>query len=772
MAGLRTYRAKRSFARTPEPRGKVARGEHRRFVIQKHAARNLHYDFRLEFAGVLKSWAVPKGLPSRPKERRLAIHVEDHPLAYRTFHGRIPAGQYGAGTVQIWDHGTFEPLTEMRRGLKEGKIEIRLHGKKATGDYVLVRMDGKIKNGWLLMRMGPKKTPVPVKTRISDRQAMPQNVQPMLAQLTDKPFDRVGWLFETKWDGYRAVAEIKRGKVKLTSRNGLPFTEKMPELVRDLERLAVDAIIDGEVVALDKDGRPRFQLLQDHFKEGTGKLEYEAFDLLWLDGHDLRPFPLRERKKLLKRLVAGLSRVKFSEHVENDGKAFFKRAAKAGAEGVMAKRGDGPYLSGQRTSDWLKIKVLPRQEAIIAGYTEPRGTRKHVGALVLGVYSQGELRYIGHAGGGSSADALKDLKIRLKKIERPTSPFAQEPKTNAPVHWVEPRLVGEVKFQEWTAEGIMRQPIFLGLRPDKKARQVIKEMPVPDGLTHADKVFWPKEKITKGDLARYYADVSPYLLPHLKDRPLVMHRFPDGIDGEAFFQKDNPHAPKWIRTVSIKSEHEDKTLRYIVCNDLRTLEYVVQLGTIVLHQWLSKVKRLSRPDFMVIDLDPEAIGFDRVVETALVVKDVLDAVGAKSYCKTSGSRGLHVCVPLGGKYSYDQSRMFAQVIASVVHDRLPAITSVERLPAKRQRKVYLDCLQNRRVQTLVAPYSVRPRPGAPVSAPLLWKEVKPGLSPTEFTMMTMPRRLARLGDLWKPVLGPGVDLRKCLARLQRLEKKK
>lgn len=768
MAGLKTYRAKRAFARTPEPRGKVSRVKQKRFVIQKHAARQLHYDFRLEFGGVLKSWAVPKGLPSHQKERRLAVHVEDHPLAYRTFHGRIPKGEYGAGKVEIWDHGTYEPLTDMKRGLAEGKIEVRLHGKKVSGDYVLVRMEGRIKNGWLMMKMRPKASMQAAMSTSFTKSRMPRNVRPMLAQLTDQPFDREGWIFETKWDGYRAIAEVKKGSVKLYSRNGQPFNAKMPSIVEDLERLSVDAVIDGEVVALDRHGRPSFQLLQDYFKDRKGKLEYEVFDLLYLEGHDLRRLPLRERKKLLKQLCVGLSRVKYSAHVETKGKAFFKHAAKAGAEGIMAKRADGSYLAGERSSDWLKMKALPRQEVVIAGYTEPRGQRKHLGALILAVYAQGELRYIGHTGGGSSEPMLRDLIKRLKKLERKTSPFARAPKTNAPAHWVEPKLVAEVKFQEWTKDGIMRQPILLGLRPDKKPSQVVKEEPVSGELAHADKIFWPKDKITKGDLARYYASVSSYLLPHLADRPLVLHRFPDGIDGEAFFQKDNPYLPKGIKSVSIRSESENRTLRYIVCNDKKTLDYVVQLGTIVLHPWLSKVRRLGKPDYMVIDLDPEAIGFDQIVKTAQVVKEVFDEIGAKSFCKTSGARGLHVCVPLGGKYTYEQSRLFAQLVASVVHARLPSITSLERNPSRRQRKVYLDCLQNREGQTLVAPYSVRPNPGAPVSTPLQWKEVKKGIDPKTFTINNTLRRLARVGDLWKPVLGPGVDLKICLKKLKSL----
>lgn len=764
---LKTYRAKRRFTKTTEPEGVRSSASQWRFVVQKHAARHLHFDFRLEFGGVLKSWAVPKGPPLAVGDRRLAVHVEDHPLGYRTFQGRIPKGEYGAGTVKIWDQGTYEPLKGMQRGLKDGKIEVRLHGKKLKGDYVLVRMDGKIKNGWLMMRMKAK-----VKTRsnlkmdssIRVKARMPEDVRPMLAELVEESFDREGWIFEPKWDGYRAIAEIRNGSVRFYSRNGQGFEKKFSEIVDDLRRLPFKAILDGEVVALNSRGRPEFQLLQEYEKYRKGQLMYQVFDLLYFEGHDLRSIPLLDRKSLLEKLVADLERVKYTPHDERKGRAYLRRMSQLGFEGIMAKRADSTYHSGARSSDWQKIKVLARQEAVIVGYTEPRGARKYLGALILGIYDNDELRYVGHTGGGSDDRLLRELENVLKKLERKTSPFAQPPKTNAPVHWVKPILVAEVKFQEWTREGIMRQPILLGLRADKIAPQVVRELPKAEGITHADKVFWPGEKITKGDLANYYLSISPYILPHLKDRPLSMKRFPDGIQGLSFFQKDQPKPPSWAKTIVVPSDSEEKSIRYLLCNDRRTLGYLAQLGAIELHPWLSRKKSLDKPDFMVIDLDPEAIGFDKVVKTARMVKDVLDELGAASFCKTSGSRGLHVCVPLGAKYSYQQSLLFAQLVASIAHERLPSITSLERSPAKRQRKVYLDCFQNRRGATLIVPYGVRPLRGAPVSTPLHWKEVKLGLDPKTFTIKTTSRRLARVGDLWKPVLGPGVNLSRILSK--------
>jgi bifunctional non-homologous end joining protein LigD len=768
MPGLKAYRQKRSFTRTPEPRGKVTRKEGWHFVIHKHAASHLHYDVRLEFGGVLKSWAVPKGPPAKIGDKRLAIMVEDHPLAYRTFHGRIPAGQYGAGTVEIWDHGTYEPLEDMKMGLENGSLKIRFHGKKLKEDFALVRMNNpKYKNGWLMIKEKPRMIePSPVSV---PKTKHPAHLRPMLAQMAEEPFDRPGWIFEPKWDGYRLIASLKNGRVTLESRNGQPYNKRLPQLVKELERLPINAVIDGEIVVLNRQGVGVFQRLQDFFRSGSGDLMYEVFDLPFLGGHDVRGLPLVDRKKLLKHLVAGLKHVRYTEHVLGKGKSYFARAVKRGAEGVMAKRADSPYPDGQRSGDWLKVKAGARQEAVVAGYTEPRGSRKYLGALILAVRDGNEWRYIGHTGGGSDQEMLADLYKRLSKLKRKESSFAMTPKTNAPAHWVQPKLVVEVKFREWTEDGLMRQPILLGIRTDKNASQVVFEHATPSGVTHADKIFWPKDKITKGDLIGYYDRVSKYLLPYLKDRPLVLDRYPNGIEGENFFQKDQPKVPKGIKTVGIRSESENKTLHYLVCNDKKSLEYAAQLGGIVLHSWLSPVKHLAKPDFLVIDLDPEAVSFNQVVKTALVVKDVLDKIGAASYCKTSGARGLHVCVPLGGKYSYEQSLLFSQLIAAKVHERLPHITSLERNPAKRQHKVYLDCFQNRKGATLVAPYSARPLPGAPVSAPLHWNEVKPGLSPKQFTLKTMPKRLVGIGDLWKPVFGKGIDLERCLKRLTNLK---
>ncbi|MFZ2804539.1 MAG: DNA ligase D [Patescibacteria group bacterium] len=779
---LKTYRAKRNFKQTPEPKGGKGRAGVRHFVVQEHHASHLHYDFRLEWGGALKSWAVPKGPPRHFKEHRLAVMVEDHPLAYRTFHGVIPKGNYGAGTVKIWDEGTYTVSSgtstkdieaAMEAGFKKGDVTFELHGKKMKGVYALIRMDSpKFKNGWLFMKKHERKPVVDFRPETGKRAPMPHDVAPMLAEMADKPFSREGWIFEMKWDGYRALAEVSKGGVALYSRSGQSFNQKFSPVVEDLKTVNVDAVFDGEVVALDAKGKPAFELLQEYQKTGKGRLVYEVFDLLYLDGRDLRGLPLLERKRLLKSILPNLSHVKYTDHVEKNGVALFTAAKRNGLEGVMAKDGQSTYQTGKRSGDWLKMKNVMEQEAVIAGYTEPRRGRKYLGAVILGVYRGGEFVYIGHTGGGSNDAMLRELKTKLSKLEQRSSPFALPPKPNAPVHWVKPTLVCEVKFQEWTSDGVMRQPIFLGLREDKSAHDVVKEEPrnaakQPFEFTHAEKVFWPKEKITKGDVLAYYHGVAKYILPYLKDRPESLNRFPGGIEEEHFFQKDMPNAPEWARTVKLHSESENKTINYLVCDDEQTLRYMVQLGCIEINPWNSRIKTISKPDYMIMDLDPEGVPFSAVVKTALAVKEVLDELGAKGYCKTSGGRGLHIYVPLAAKYSYEQARLFSQLVAQFVHEKVPELTSLERNPKKRTHAVYLDSPQNKEGATTVAAYCIRPRPGAMVSTPLRWNEVKIGLDPTKFTIKNTAQRLKKVGDLWKPVLGKGIDLKKCLDRAER-----
>ncbi len=818
---LAKYRRKRRFDKTPEPAGKSKRaGRALRFVVQKHAARRLHYDFRLELDGVLKSWAVPKGPSLNPADRRLAVMVEDHPLEYRTFEGVIPPGNYGAGRVIVWDEGTYAAVgsenrqddeARLRDGLAKGQLHIVLNGQKLQGEFTLVRMKRAGENNWLLLKKrdehatlrdvidedrsaisghrlaeitdvsksrppGRRRKPRAIRVSGAPSAAMPHRVRPMLATLVEQPFDRAGWLFEIKWDGYRGIAEVEKGQVKLYSRTGQSFETRFAPVVEALRQLGHDAVIDGEVVVLDSEGRSQFQLLQNDRTAGRGRLAYLAFDLLYLDGRDLRKLPLARRKEALARILPAQSIIRLSEHVETNGAAFFKAAVERGLEGVIAKDANRPYRDGQRSKEWLKIKTRRRQEAVIAGFTRPRGSRLMLGALVLGVYDGGNLNYIGHTGGGFTSQSLKEVRDRLERLKQSRCPFPKPPRTNAPVQWVRPELVCEVIFQEWTQDGLMRQPIFVGLREDKPARGVRRELPqaanaklaLPSqpALTNLNKIYWPGEKLTKGDLIDYYRDVAPVMLPYLLDRPQSLHRHPEGIDGKDFFQKDvgRHPPPDWVETTVIPSDNGE-SVRYLLCQNEPTLLYLANLGCIEINPWNSRVGSLDRPDYLVIDLDPQDLPFAQVIETARVVHAILEKAGAGSYCKTSGKRGLHIDVPLGGRYMTDQVRQFAEVIANLVHVRLPDTTSVVRPPSQRRQRVYLDFLQNRRGQTMAAPYSVRPVPGATVSTPLKWSEVRKGLDPGKFTLRNMRRRLDRVGDLWQPVLGPGVDLQECLTRL-------
>lgn len=824
---LKKYQEKRHFERTPEPRGGDAAADGPlRFVVQKHQARRLHYDLRLECDGVLKSWAVPKEPTLDPNSKRLAIMVEDHPLEYRTFQGTIPKGEYGAGTVEIWDEGTYsvpgcttrhECERQLDAALREGNVKVVLDGKKLRGEFAIVKMANAEDNAWLLIKKrdaaasGARQPPVaPAESPSMNRGLtpparldlggiptgkLPTRVKPMLATLVEEPFDRKDWIFEVKWDGYRAIAEVRPDKVSLYSRKQLAFNQYQP-IVDALKKLGHTAVLDGEVVVLDKDGISRFQLLQNYQKTGVGPLIYYVFDILHLDGHDLRDLPLIRRKAILAEVIRGIPGVQLSEHIEEHGVAFFKAVSERGLEGIIAKNATSAYREGVRGKNWLKIKPLVRQEAIIAGFTRGQGWRKDFGALVLGVCEGDELIYIGRAGSGFDAQSIADLQARLEPLVQKACPFRVKPKLEDPVVWVKPQLVCEIHFREWTDEGHARFPIFLGLREDKTPESVVRERPVDpdeigetsteadptpaseprpnevtlDGhvlkLTNRDKVFWPDEGYTKGDLIDYYRAVAATMLPHLKDRPLSLHRFPNGIKGKSFFQKDaGSYTPDWIQTFSHYSDSSERDIRYILCQNEATLVYLANLGCLELHPWSSRVTTLERPDFIIVDLDPLDVPFDDVVATAQCVRKVLERCGIDGVCKTSGKRGLHIGIALGARYDYDLARQFAQLIAQLVHTELPQITSLWRNPSKRQGLVYLDYVQNRRGQTLAAAYSVRPYPGATVSTPLRWAEVKRGLDPTRFTIRTVPKRLDKLGDLWQPVLGAGVDVNACLQKL-------
>lgn len=818
MGLLGKYFKKRRFKDTPEPHGKVKKSSSKKlaFVVQEHAATALHYDFRLELNGVLKSWAIPKGPSLNPHEHHLAIETEDHPYEYRKFEGVIPEGNYGAGNVIIWDEGWYEPRSDdksekiLQEEYKKGHITFILHGSKLQGEFALIKMPRATeKNAWLLIKKGDEfaseadvtrqDTSVKSHKRVNEinksqvslsissypKKATPWAVKPMLSTLVDEPFNGEDWLFENKWDGYRAIGSKKDHFVELYSRAGTDFSAKYPPVKEALSNLKHNVIFDGEIVIVDKDGHPHFEWLQNWSKIQEGSLHYYIFDILWIDGHDVRTMPLIERKQLLKEIVPAGSLLRYSDHVETRGKALFRQMQEQKLEGMVAKKKDSSYREGFRGDSWLKIKTHMRQEVVIGGYTEPRGGRKYLGALITGVYNnKGEFVYVGHSGGGIPDNLRKELLERLQQLERKTSPFLNTPKPNAPVHWVQPRLVAEMSFSEWTKEGFMRQPTFEGMRDDKKPTAVKKEKahtktevdkststktPKADliEITHPDKVFFPKHKYTKGDVAAYYTSVAEYILPYLKDRACSMLRMPDGITGPSFFQKNNEHLPDWVPYADIFSESNKGDLRWVRGGDLQTLLYMVQLGCIEINPWNSRVQHLEKPDWIVIDLDPEGVGFTKVIEVALTVKEVCKEWHIPSYPKTSGKTGIHIYIPMGAKYTYEQAKNLAHLIALEVNKRQPEVTSVERMPEKRKHKIYLDFLQNREGQTLAAPYSVRPTPDASVSMPLEWSEINSSLRPTDFTIQNALARIKQKGDIWKPVAGKAIDLKATLARIEK-----
>ncbi len=797
---LKKYQSKRNLKNSHEPAAAKKDSNLFRFCVQKHAARQLHYDFRLEHRGVLLSWAIPKGPSLDPQDKRLAIHVEDHPLAYQYFEGTIPKGNYGAGTVEIWDCGTYavphattqqEIEKKIAEGLKQGHLTFVLHGQQLNGEFVLQKLkkDPDDKN-WLLIKKQdapPKTEKLPISRKQKNKKIkVPDFIPPMLATLVSDAFDDEEWIFEIKWDGYRALAWVGQGNVQLKSRTNHLWNHAFPSIVKDLEKIQNQAILDGELVVVNSKGKSDFQLMQRYQKTGEGTLCYYVFDILYKDSEDLRGYPLSERKAILERFInhSHLPLIHFSDHLIGKGKKFFQQARKSSLEGVIGKKISSLYES-KRSPNWVKIKAHLRQEVVIGGFTAPRGSRKYFGALLVGVYDkQHKLTYVGHVGGGFDRALLEEIYAELQPLIQKKSPFSSPLQANAAATWVKPNLICEVSFAEWTQENMMRQPIFQGLRVDKKPKLIEKEKaaPPPTGkeggirskasgleFTHPDKIYWPEEKYRKEDLLIYYQTVAPFIIPYLKNRPIMLHRFPNGITGVDFYQKNLGDAhPAWIKTYPI--EHGGKIDHYLLINDLRSLLYAVNLGSIDLHPFLGRLQSLDSPDYCVIDLDPLEIAFESVVETIWIAHELLQKLEVKHYCKTSGGKGLHLVIPLHGKYSFEQSRQLAEIISYYIHQQLPETTSMERSPEKRKKKVYLDCLQNRFGQTLVAPYAVRPRPHALVSTPLSWKEVNKNLNPSDFNIKTIPTRLKHKEDLFKSVLKESVDIKNILKRLERFSK--
>jgi bifunctional non-homologous end joining protein LigD len=757
---LSDYERKRDRKKTPEPFGSKRRGKLPIFVVQRHDARRLHYDFRLERDGVLASWAVPKGVPLEPGEQHLAVHVEDHPLEYAMFAGEIPKGNYGAGTVEIWDHGTYELVEEK----PDGGLTVRLHGERLEGTWTLVpaHLSGKEKN-WLLLRKRDEAAAT-VRTRLDF-------YEPMLATLVDELPSGAGWLFEPKWDGYRALGYVRGGEVTLRSRRGNDLTERFAVVAKALPNAlrTPDAVVDGEVCAVDEAGRPSFSAMQQG-KPGT-PLVYEIFDVLEIDGEPLTGFSLAERRERLERLVVPSGIVQVSG-VFDDGDALYEAAKEHGVEGVMAKKATSRYKVGARGGDWLKIKTHGRQEFVICGWTKGQGRRSGTfGSLVLGVRRGRDYVWVGNVGTGFNEKTITELLAKLRPLERETSPFAvvaKMPKVRkGDVVWVEPKLVCEVEFLEWTHDGHLRAPSFQGLREDKPARAVKREDPQEMGdsglkLSNLDKLFWPEDDpsgpITKGDLIDYYRAVAPVLVPHLKGRPFTMRRYPDGAYGKAFFQKDAPkHMPEWIRRFAVEvSTRERPPKRRMIeaplVNDERALLWMANMGCIDMNAWYSRVDKPDRPDFVLFDLDPSPdVGIKEVVEVACVVKQALDALGLVSFPKTSSADGMHVIVPVERRSTYAQTREFCEIVAGAIAATHRGLATTEWSKAKR-KGVLIDANQNGEGKTIASVYSVRPRPGAPVSTPLRWDEVTPELDPTSFTMDVVLERIRRHGDLFAGVL--------------------
>ena len=865
--------------------------------------------------------------------------VEDHPFDYKNFEGIIPKGEYGGGTVIVWDSGTYETIEPIKGKkaqqkylldeLEKGSVKIKLQGEKLRGEFAFVKTKGMGENAWLLLKHkdefasvkditkedssvisgktitamktdsekiwengkeeknNPAKLSSKKKVKISSVlkkqtlnkivantkeitkkgkiEKIPFGIKPMLATLVDVPFDDADWMFEVKWDGYRSLAFINKGSVNLLSRNNKTFNDKFYSIHQALQKWNFNAVIDGEILVLNENGISNFGQLQKWRTEADGELVYYIFDLLWYNGSNLTGLPLTERKALLKAILPpDNDNIRLSEVFNASGIEFFKLAEKMGLEGIIAKKAGSLYTAGARSKEWLKIKVHKRREVVIAGFTKNEGTVKQFSSLLLGVYALGDFEYAGKVGTGFSDKLQKEMMDQFKPLIKAKTSFKNLPDINKPsrfqphpqkakVTWLKPRLVCEITFAEITKDGVFRHPSFQGMRIDKKAKDVTRELsaatedvlevvealndkqkqnkkPMAQTLknqdktikqkepsksvaaiklsktkktakvtakiikppkstdrksllnpteetqvrkicgheiqfTHLSKIYWPDDKVTKRDMFNYYYQVAEYILPYLKDRPMSLNRFPGGITGKSFYQKDiKGKAPEWIKKTFPYTTSDGEKKEYLVGTDEAVLLWMASLGCIEMNPWFSRVQSPDSPDYCVIDLDPDKNTFNQVIAAALETKRVLDELKVPSFCKTSGSTGMHIYIPLGAKYTYDQSQMFARIIVNIVHNRLPKFTSVERMIAKRKGKMYLDFLQNRPGATIAGPYSLRPKKGATVSMPLHWDEVKPGLTMKDFTIFNAADRLKIEGDIFKGVLGKGINLEKLLVK--------
>jgi bifunctional non-homologous end joining protein LigD len=766
---LKTYRKKRRFETTSEPEGSEAGSEGNRFVIHEHHARRLHWDLRLEHEGALASWAVPNGIPPDTKDNRLAVRTEDHPIEYLEFEGDIPAGEYGAGTIRIWDTGTFN--TDK---WTDDKVEVTLSGERLTGRYALFRTR---ESDWMIHRMDPPSDP--------DREPMPERIVPMMARLsTEIPRPASEWSFEVKWDGVRAIAYVRPGRLRLESRNLREITDSYPEvrgLLRDLGMR--EAVLDGEIVAFDDAGRPSFERLQRRMHvtapgavkrlAASTPVVYAIFDLLYLDGRSLIELPYEKRRARLEQLQLGGQAWRVPASHGGDGAWLLEATRSQGLEGLIAKRLGSRYEPGRRTGAWLKVKHTLRQELVIGGWVPGEGRRaERIGALLVGYHRDGQFVYAGRVGTGFTEPTLDDLANRLGPLRRQKTPFDVAPKLPREAEYVEPKLVAEVEFREWTEEGVMRAPSFKGLRDDKPAGQISRESDalfdeverLPEGglsvvvderrlkLTNWDKVLYPQTGFTKGDLITYYARVAATVLPHLRDRALTLKRYPNGVERQYFYEKNSPaHRPEWVETARVGE------IDYTLAQDRATLVWLANLADIELHTSLSRAREPENPTMMAFDLDPgEPAGIVECCEVALVLRGLFEQLGLESFAKTSGSKGMQVYLPLNTKTSYQQTKPFARRIAELLEQRLSELVVSRMTKRLRPGRVLVDWSQNDAHKTTVTVYSVRARERPSVSTPVGWDEVERCRSDRDQELLVFGTddvlaRVERHGDLFAPV---------------------
>ena len=818
-AALDAYRRKRSASATPEPfgGGAVASGPRRLFVVQQHAATRLHWDFRLEVDNALKSWAVPKGPSMQPRDKRFAVQVEDHPVEYADFEGTIPQGNYGAGQVIVWDQGTYVPLEDFDAGFQEGKLLFDLHGHKLRGRFTLVALKGKDNTGkeWLLIKESDawvSDAPLPEESvfsglsvaqmadagavesafaaRIAEREPRPPksvslDEKAMLAKASE-PFNRADWVFEIKYDGYRLLIAKSGDEVRLRSRNGLDLTPRFPEVVQCARRLPCrEFVIDSEVVVHDARGVPSFPRLQERAavrgELATARAARHdpvtcyAFDLLHAAGYDLKRLPLLERKSLLAELLPPVGPLRYSTHVEADGVDTFEAVSRLGLEGVVGKRADSPYQAG-RSDHWRKVRANRTGDFVIAGWTPGKSNAADLGALALAEYRGGALAYCGRVGSGLGSAKRREAQTQVLAL-----PAGEALDADPNVRWVQPKLVCEVQYREYSLEGHLRLPVFLRLRDDKDAAECVGAFdapaePAPEPaparvvpFTNRDKVFFPEKDLTKGDLLDYYEKIAPWMLPYLADRPLVLTRFPDGIHGKSFYQRDAPaFVPDWVERKVLWSESAEREVHYFVVQNVESLLYLANMGTIPIHAWHSRITHLEHPDWCVLDLDPKDAPFAHVVATAKAIEELLGEIDLPGFLKTSGASGLHVLLPLARQLTHDLATTLGELLARIVVGRQPEICTIARMVRQRERKVYIDYLQNGHGNLLVAPFSARAEPAASVSMPLKWSELNGRLKNANYHLKNAPARLKRMGDPLAPVLTVEPDLERALGRLGEL----